>query len=64
MAIIIKKGSSLINIRKSIKTLYKAISEKQQKTKLKIVEDTFGSVTFFADKNVLDIQKEMRNEWD
>lgn len=64
MAIIIKKGSSLINIRKSIKTLYKTISERQQKTKLKIVEDTFGSVTSFADKNALDIQKEMRNEWD
>lgn len=64
MVIIIKKGTSLFNIRKSIKTLYKAISEKQQKTKMKIIEDTCGSVTFFTDKNVLDIQKEMRNEWD
>lgn len=64
MAIIIKKGSSLINIRKSIKTVYKAISEKQQKTKMKIIEDTFGSVAFFTDKDVLEIQKQMRNEWD
>jgi len=31
---------------------------------MKIVEETFGSVSFFTDKNVLDIQKEMRNELD
>ena len=64
MAITIKKGASLSSIQKKIKILYKSVSEKHHKEKLKIVEDTFNSVAIFENKNALDIQKEIRNEWD
>ena len=64
MTVTIQKGISQSERQKLILALQEKRRRKKLKAKKAILEQTFGSVKFDDTKTGLEIQKEMRDEWD
>ena len=63
MVIILKKNASTKDIKEALLKLGKNIFEKKSNRKKKIIASTFGKGLFNNGKSPLEIQKEMRDEW-
>ena len=63
MVIILKRSASAEDIKKAILKLGKSVSLKRSTRKQKIIDATFGKIFFDKEKTPLEIQKEMRDEW-
>jgi len=64
MIAIIKSGTKKEKIQTILMKTSERIQKKQQKNKEIILQDTFGKVCFSVLKSPLEIQKELRDEWD
>lgn len=56
-------GAPEEHIRAKIKKINQNIQAKRLKRAQKILQETFGKITFDSTKSPLEIQKEMRNDW-
>ncbi len=63
MIITINKNSSTKEIKKALLKLQKQIFFRRSNLKKTIINNTFGKVNFDFTKTPLEIQKEMRDEW-
>lgn len=63
MSITLDKNSSAEERQKKIIALNKKREAIRSEKKRRIIERTFGQVSFDPDKTALEIQKEMRDEW-
>lgn len=63
MTIKIKKGSKVSESQKRIEALEAKRQKRKIRLKKQILSETFGSVQFGESKTALEIQKEMRDEW-
>lgn len=63
MVIVLKRNATAKDIKKALLKLGKNIFEKKSTRKKEIVASTFGKGLFGSDKTPMEIQKEMRDEW-
>jgi len=63
MVIVLKRNASTEDIKKAILKFGKTILLKRSSRKQKIIDATFGKIFFDKEKSPLEIQKEMRDEW-
>jgi len=64
MSITLDKNSTIKERQEKILALQEKRDAQKRKLKKEIVERTFGSVQFDPEMTALEIQKEMRNNWD
>jgi len=64
MTLKIDKNSSSKDTQKKILRLVNKHRKLKTQTKKELVEKSFGKVLFDPKKSALEIQKEMRDEWD
>ncbi len=63
MVIVIKKNATTEDIKEAILKLGKNIFNKKSIHKKEIIDATFGKDIFSGNKTPLEIQKEMRDDW-
>ena len=63
MTLILDKDSSHQDRQQKILDFIERKKKRQQAAKNAIIDKTFGKIPFDAEKSPLDIQKEMRDEW-
>ena len=63
MVIILKRNATSKDIKEALLKLGKNIFEKKSTRKKEIVAATFGKGLFTSNKAPMDLQKEMRDEW-
>ncbi len=64
MPVKIKQGAHKDSIQNKVDELSKRIQEREKKKKRKILLEVAGSVIFDTEKTPLEIQQQMRNEWE
>lgn len=64
MVIILKRNATAKDIKEALLKLGRNIFEKKSTRKKEIIASTFGKGLFGNDKTPMQIQKEMRDEWD
>ncbi|MCI5050847.1 MAG: hypothetical protein MRY57_00885 [Candidatus Pacebacteria bacterium] len=64
MVATIQSGATKEKIQNILKRLNESINKKRQKKRQSILDETFGKVSVFSLKTPLEIQKELRDEWD
>ena len=63
MIITIKSGEETDKIQLLLNKLSKNINEKESEKKKSILHKTFGRVKFHPSKSSIELQKELRDEW-
>ncbi len=63
MSITLKKGDSITSTQDKVKKLLERMQKKHKQEKIKILKSTAGAVIFDKNKTALEIQKELRDEW-
>jgi len=63
MVIVLKRNATTNDIREALLKLGRNIFEKRSTRKKQIVASTFGKGLFADEKTPMEIQKEMRDEW-
>ena len=63
MVITIKSGEETDKIQLLLNKLSENINEKESEKKKSILHKTFGKVKFHPSKSPIEIQKELRDEW-
>lgn len=63
MIITIKSGEEASNIQRILNDISEALTIKKDKKKRKILSNTFGKVKLHPTKSPIDIQRELRDEW-
>lgn len=64
MVITIQSGATKEKIQAVLRKITERLQKKHQQQKQVILKNTFGKVSIFALKTPLEIQNELRNEWD
>ncbi len=63
MVIILKRNATTKDIKEALLKLGRSIFERRSTRKKQIVLSTFGKGLFANNKTPMEIQKEMRDEW-
>lgn len=63
MTVIIKKGENPEKVKNKIQDFLKMKESEKQLRKEKIIEATFGKISFDKSKTPEAIQRELRDEW-